>query len=104
MISRICLCQTLFAFLITSHMLVKAKTVIGSVEIRELSGCEPVERLSVVQLRQTLNRGNKSSPTHQFKDTAGENRGWLLVTDLHDPTSRCVISRRSACCSVIAGH
>ncbi|KRX69169.1 hypothetical protein T06_12162 [Trichinella sp. T6] len=86
-----------------------AKTVIGLVEIRELSGCAPVERLSVVtcsyllfcvQLRQTLNRGNKSSPTPQFKDTAGENRGWLLATDPHDPTSRCLTSRRS----VIAGH
>ncbi|KRY54607.1 hypothetical protein T03_7848 [Trichinella britovi] len=34
------------------------------------------------------------------KDTAGENRGRLLATNPHDPTSRCLISRRS----VIAGH
>ncbi|KRZ88118.1 hypothetical protein T08_8690 [Trichinella sp. T8] len=33
------------------------------------------------------------------KDTADENRGRLLATNPHDPTSRCVISRRSACCS-----
>ncbi|KRY15230.1 hypothetical protein T12_4071 [Trichinella patagoniensis] len=33
--------------------------------------------LEVVQLRQTQNRGSKSSPTAQLKDTAGENRGWL---------------------------
>ncbi|KRX72667.1 hypothetical protein T06_15585 [Trichinella sp. T6] len=36
------------------------------------------------------------------KDTADENRGRLLATNPHDPTSRGVISRRSACCSVIA--
>ncbi|KRX36942.1 hypothetical protein T05_5354 [Trichinella murrelli] len=34
------------------------------------------------------------------KDTAGENRGRLLATNPHGPTSRCLISRRS----VIAGH
>ncbi|KRX13758.1 hypothetical protein T07_1116 [Trichinella nelsoni] len=37
----------------------------------------------------------------QFKDAAGEDRGWLLATDLHDPTSRYSISRCSAGRSVI---
>ncbi|KRY24421.1 hypothetical protein T01_6541 [Trichinella spiralis] len=36
-----------------------------------------------VQLRQTQSRGNPA----QFKDAAGENRGCLLATDPHDPTS-----------------
>ncbi|KRX53852.1 hypothetical protein T09_86, partial [Trichinella sp. T9] len=48
-------------------------------------------------LRQTPNRGNKSPPLAQFKDAADDNRGWLLATDPHDPTSRCLTSRRSAC-------
>ncbi|KRY60918.1 hypothetical protein T03_10957 [Trichinella britovi] len=56
----------------------------------------------LVQLRQTPNRGNKSFPPAQFKDAAGENRGWLLATDPRDPTSRYLTSRRSACRSVIA--
>ncbi|KRY07391.1 hypothetical protein T12_7977 [Trichinella patagoniensis] len=58
--------------------------------------------LRTVQLRQTHSRGSKSSPTAHFKDTAGENRGWLLATDSHDPTSRCLTSRRSVCRLVIA--
>ncbi|KRY06677.1 hypothetical protein T12_5988 [Trichinella patagoniensis] len=56
----------------------------------------------LVQLRQTPNRGNKSFPPAQFKDAAGENRGWLLATDPRNPTNRYLTSRRSACRSVIA--
>ncbi|KRZ95812.1 hypothetical protein T08_1275 [Trichinella sp. T8] len=33
-------------------------------------------------------RGNKTSHPAQFKDAAGEDRGWLLATDPHDPTRR----------------
>ncbi|KRX69628.1 hypothetical protein T06_10983 [Trichinella sp. T6] len=49
---------------------------------------EQNERHRLIQMRQTLNRGNKSFPLAQFKDAAGENRGWLLATDPRDPTSR----------------
>ncbi|KRX77259.1 hypothetical protein T06_7136 [Trichinella sp. T6] len=51
--------------------------------------------------RQLESRGNKSSHPAQFKDAAGEDRGWLLATDLHDPTSRCSITDCSAGRSVI---
>ncbi|KRX25449.1 hypothetical protein T07_12308 [Trichinella nelsoni] len=57
-----------------------------------------------VQLRQTPNRGNKPSLPASSKDTASENRGRLLATNPHDPTSRCLTSRRSAWRSVTAGH
>ncbi|KRY49999.1 hypothetical protein T03_7184 [Trichinella britovi] len=33
--------------------------------------------LQEVQLRQTQSRGSKSSPTAQFKDSAGKNRGFF---------------------------
>ncbi|KRY14387.1 hypothetical protein T12_16851 [Trichinella patagoniensis] len=52
----------------------------------------------LVQLRQTPNRGNKSFPPAQFKDAAGENRGWLLVTDSRDPTNRELASVECECC------
>ncbi|KRX33782.1 hypothetical protein T05_10520 [Trichinella murrelli] len=65
---------------------------------------EQNERHRLIQLRQTLNRGNKSFPLAQFKDAADENHGWLLATDPRDPTSRCLTSRRSACRSVIASR
>ncbi|KRX12828.1 hypothetical protein T07_4269 [Trichinella nelsoni] len=55
-----------------------------------------------VQLRQTPNRGNKPSLPASSKDTASENRGRLLATNPHDPTSRCLTSRRSAWRSVTA--
>ncbi|KRY51787.1 Retrovirus-related Pol polyprotein from transposon 17.6 [Trichinella britovi] len=39
-------------------------------------------------LKMTQSRGSKTShPTH-FKDTVGEDRGWLLATDPHDTTRR----------------
>ncbi|KRZ54912.1 hypothetical protein T02_6755 [Trichinella nativa] len=37
-------------------------------------------------------RGNKTSHPAQFKDSAGEDSGWLLATDPHDPTRRACLS------------
>ncbi|KRX25329.1 hypothetical protein T07_4587 [Trichinella nelsoni] len=59
---------------------------------------------NLVQLRQTPNRGNKPPLPASSKDAASENRGRLLATNPHDPTSRCLTSRRSAWRSVTAGH
>ncbi|KRY84482.1 hypothetical protein T4D_15861 [Trichinella pseudospiralis] len=39
----------------------------------------------VALCRYPQGRGNKTYHPAQFKDAAGEDRGWLLVTDLHDP-------------------
>ncbi|KRX72314.1 hypothetical protein T06_13859 [Trichinella sp. T6] len=57
---------------------------------------EQNERHRLIQMRQTLNRGNKSFPLAQFKDAAGENRGWLLATDPRDPTSRVSFGHRQS--------
>ncbi|KRY83941.1 hypothetical protein T4D_12289 [Trichinella pseudospiralis] len=46
----------------------------------------------LVWLRQTQSCGNKTSHPAQFQDAAGENRGWFLATDPHDPTSRNLIT------------
>ncbi|KRY93459.1 hypothetical protein T4D_13234 [Trichinella pseudospiralis] len=59
------------------------------------------ELLVKVRLRQPQSRGNKTSHSSQLKDAAGEDRGWLLATDLHNQTSWYSISRCSAGRSVI---
>ncbi|KRX61768.1 hypothetical protein T06_1098 [Trichinella sp. T6] len=51
-----------------------------------------------VPLRQMRNRGKKASHPVQFKNAAGEDRGWLLATDTHDrirryPISYCMAGR-----------
>ncbi|KRX52831.1 hypothetical protein T09_7781 [Trichinella sp. T9] len=51
-----------------------------------------------VPLRQMRNRGKKASHPVQFKNAAGEDRGWLLATDPHDrirryPISHCMAGR-----------
>ncbi|KRY98574.1 hypothetical protein T4B_11300 [Trichinella pseudospiralis] len=59
------------------------------------------ELLVKVRLRQPQSRGNKTSHSSQLKDAAGEDRGWLLATDLHNQTSWYSINRCSAGRSVI---
>ncbi|KRY44814.1 hypothetical protein T03_12625 [Trichinella britovi] len=54
--------------------------------------------LTMVPLRQMRNRGKKASHPVQFKNAAGEDRGWLLATDPHDrirryPISHCMAGR-----------
>ncbi|KRX71188.1 hypothetical protein T06_1128 [Trichinella sp. T6] len=54
--------------------------------------------LTMVPLRQMRNRGKKASHPVQFKNAAGEDRGWLLATDTHDrirryPISYCMAGR-----------